>query len=232
VNRLKRIRLWLKGRLAWVLVPIIAGPLRGSWFGLFTGTRFIHGDYGVNETAVIQRLVKSHDVVFDIGAHVGYFTLLASRIAAMGKVFSFEPLPANLAYLRRHVRANGLSNVTVFAAAVGRRSGRQSFDLAAGGTGRGRLAAAGAAPLEVQVVSLDELMDGGRVQAPDFIKMDVEGAEGDALRGAARMLARFHPRILLSLHGEAAARDCEALLRGLGYRLSPVEEGGILAEAV
>jgi FkbM family methyltransferase len=233
MNHAKRVRYWLKRLLCWVVVPIRGGPLAGWWFGLFTGTRFLSGRYGADEVDVFQRLIKPGDVVFDIGAHVGYFSLLASRIVgSQGRVLAFEPLPVNLAYLARHKRVNRRANLEILEVAVGGRAGRMALEFRSG-TGRGRLSAEPCdSQLHVRVVSLDGLFDEGVVPAPNFIKMDVEGAECDALRGARQLLARFRPTIILSLHGAAAKRDCETILASLGYRLSYLKESILIASPI
>lgn len=228
MNGATRFRYWLKRMLCWVLVPIAGGPLKGSWIGLFTGSRFIKGSYGPDEAAHFQQLVKPGDVVFDIGAHVGYFTMLAAHIVGTsGKVFAFEPLPVNLAYLKQHQRVNRLKNVEILPLAVGARQEEMTLDLR-GGTGRGRLATGRADGLQVKVTSLDAMFDQGNLPGPDFIKMDIEGAECDALRGASRLLARYRPVILLSLHGEAG-HESKSILARLGYRLSQVDKSIIVA---
>lgn len=82
---------------------------------------------------------------------------------------------------------------------------------------------------QVQVSSLDDMHDQGRLPDPNFIKMDVEGAEGDALRGATKMLARCHPTILLSVHGPQAKQDCETYLHSLGYEFSYIKPSTMIA---
>jgi FkbM family methyltransferase len=166
--------------------------------------------------------------MYDVGAHVGYFTLIASRIiGTSGKVYAFEPLSMNLAYLHRHRRANRLENVTILPVAVGRVEETRSFQSACG-SGRGRLVL-DRGGRSVRVVALDELWKRGEIPPPNLIKMDIEGFEGDALRGAAEILARFRPTILLSTHGDAAKEDCEAYLGRLGYRFSYFKQSTIIA---
>lgn len=226
---MKRLRYKLKQLLSWVLVPIWAGPLRGYRIGLFTGSRFVRGTYGGDESQVLASLIKPGDVVFDVGAHVGYYTMLASKIVGSGKVLSFEPLPLNLKYLNQHVRANRLTNVEVIAAAVGRAEGWLSFDTGLG-TGRGRLkTGSNESAMRVRVHSIDELLRTGRAPRPNFIKMDIEGAEVDALRGAAGTLRDCRPTILLSTHGREVRLECESLLKELGYRLEPFGHSDLIA---
>src|SRR5206468_1598857 len=101
-----------------------------------------------------------------------------------GHVHAFEPLPRNLYYLERHVRLNDLTNVTVESLAITATSG-DAFFRTAPHASMGGLRDDG--NLHVTTASLDDLLAVGRIPTPDFIKMDIEGAEGDALRGAARL---------------------------------------------
>jgi FkbM family methyltransferase len=229
-SQLRRIRIWLKRKLAWVVVPILGGPLKGDWFGLFTGTPFLKGKYGKYEIATFEQSLRPGDVVFDIGAHVGYFTLLASRLVGpQGRVFAFEPLPVNVEYLMRHVRANRLNNVEILPVAVGGGMGQMSLE-SEGGTGRGRLTATTSeCGPRVPIVSLDAMLEQGRVRGPSFIKMDVEGAEVEALPAAKELISQFHPVILLSLHGDAAHQHCVPFLREHGYELTYLRRTTVLA---
>jgi FkbM family methyltransferase len=215
----------------WIVMPILSGPLRGRWFGLFTGSRFVLGRYGGREAALLAEITRPGDVVFDLGAHVGYLTLLAAKAAGeKGRVFAFEPSPLNLVFLGHHVRLNRLANVRLMPCAVGRTVGRRAFDTARG-SGRGGLkngGAAGAEPM-VEVVGLDEMVHAGRLPRPDVIKMDIEGAEAEALRSAEWIFTNARPKLLLSTHGDAVRAECKALLAGWGYGLSPMTESDFLA---
>ena len=230
----KRVRYWVKQKLNWLTVPICGGPLKGYRFGLFTSSRFLRGTYGDIERPVMESIINTGDVVLDVGAHIGYLTLLASHMVSRdgnrdGRVFAFEPLPLNIAYLKRHISANSIKNVKVYAAAVGLEKGWQSFDLA-GGSGRGSLSArVGGNRLRVQVLRLDSLFEKGEISNPNFMKMDIEGAEGEALKGARNMLVTCRPAILLSVHGQAVREECEAFLKDLGYQWSYIMGSTLLA---
>lgn len=227
MNGAARLRHWLKRKLCWVQVPILGGPLAGSRFGLFTGSRFIKGSYGPDEVAAFRQLIKPGDVVLDVGAHVGYFTMLAARLVGrQGRVIAFEPLPVNLAYLRQHQRVNRLDNVDILPLAVGGTQREMTLALR-GGSGRGRLESGRHAGPRVRVTSLDALLRSGRLPEPDFIKMDVEGAETEALQGAAELLGRCRPTMLLSVHGQRG-HGSKAILTSLGYRLSHVDDQATL----
>lgn len=87
------------------------------------------GSYEYEKRILFERIVGQGKVVFDIGAHVGFYTLLASALTGdKGKVFAFEPVPENLNHLSRHLVLNGVSNVKIFDAAVSNRCGTLFFD--------------------------------------------------------------------------------------------------------
>jgi FkbM family methyltransferase len=162
-------------------------------------------------------------VVYDIGAHSGYYSLLAARcIGTTGRVIAFEPLPENQAALARHLKLNQFSQVTIIPAAVARQAGSRNFKI---GSDRyqGRLAEGG--ELEVRVISLDAEIDAGFLPVPDLIKIDTEGAEFQVLEGARQMLERRRPTLFVSVHSPENRRACQDLLLSLDYRLNLIWNG-------
>lgn len=180
------------------------------------------GTYERESQRVFLQHVKAGDVVFDIGANVGFFTLLAAKLAKGGVVYAFEPLPRNLDYLRRHIEMNKVPNAEVFAVAVAEERGVARFAVAEH-PAMGGLAEGGG--LEVATDTLDQLVAEARIRKPDFIKIDVEGAEHDVLRGAAAVLKEAKPTIFLSAHGWQQHELCTALLREAGYAIEVVRDG-------
>ena len=223
---LKSLRYWIKSRLLWILVPIKAGPLKGYRWSVVTGVRFLRGTYHESETATLIGLINPGDVVYDIGAHVGYYTLVAAQAAGDGRVIAFEPLELNRKTLRKHIEVNGIGNITVLPYAVSCTSGIEQFDLA-GGTGRGQLSTGG--KLAVEVKTIDELYSSGTIPPPNLIKMDIEGAEVSALKGAVRVIEACSPRIFLATHGAEIRRECEEFLRSHGYDLKNFRSSDIIA---
>jgi len=146
--------------------------------------------YEPEVTAVLERLVGEGDTVVDIGAHIGYHTLfLAQRVGPRGKVYAFEPHPDNAALLRKTVAENGLANVIVEQKAVWSETGTGALFKSPDNTVDHRMAAAGEgrAPVVVETVALDDYFEAGaRV---DLVKMDMQGAEGQALTGMKRLIA-------------------------------------------
>ncbi len=207
-------------------LPILAGPLRGRrWLaGAAPGpakglsTLFNRCEPGQLREALRLAALAPDGVCFDIGAHSGLYTLLLSR--ASRRIYAFEPLPRNLAYLVKTLAVNGIRNAHVIPWAVGGASRLDGFQEG-GHSSEGRLDAAGALP--VFTVTCDEFA--ARYQAvPDLLKIDVEGAELEVLKGAIGILRARKPAILLSTHGDGVKNDCLAFLRDLGYaKVEPLD---------
>jgi FkbM family methyltransferase len=203
-------------------LPILAGPLRGRWWlpqSRGKILRILCGTYEPEQTRLFRDYIPAGATVFDVGAHVGYYTLLSSVLAGNnGRVWAFEPNPANHGFLRRHVALNHCDNVSIENAAVSDRSGTASFAFGTG-SGTGHLAADGA--LQVRTLRLDDFCREHDVR-PGFVKIDVEGAEMAVLRGAEDVV-RSRPVIFLSTHGPGIHRECIDWLRERGYSLKPVD---------
>lgn len=212
---------------------ILRGRLRGArWITGASFHAYWLGTFETGKRLLFERTIRPGQVVFDIGANVGYYTLLASSLVGKhGKVYAFEPLSENLIYLRQHLVLNNISNVEVIEAAVADVSGTGSFDP---GLNRsmGHLTAHSGFP--VRVVSLDDLIENEQLPAPDCLKIDVEGAEARVLRGALGVLSR-HPKIFLATHGNTLHDECLALLESFQYSIRvlahdrAVERGEIYA---
>lgn len=205
----RTLRLPLRFIPAGMVIPILSGPLRGyrwivgsSIHGCWLGT------YEQSKQKAVARALRSEMVFFDIGANVGFYSLLA---AAKGcRVFAFEPSRRNLEYLYRHVEINHFDSVRVLAAAVGDHMGTALFSDGEDPS-TGSLSASG---YEVKLISIDTVP-----QVPDVIKIDVEGAEYFVLKGGERVITSAMPMIFLATHGAEVHQRCCDLLSKWGYRL-------------
>jgi FkbM family methyltransferase len=210
-------------------IPILQGSFRGKKWIVGAGN---HGNwlgsYEFKKRLLFERLISTNSVVYDLGAFTGYYTLLASvLVGPAGRVYVFEPLPRNLHYLKQHLTLNRISNVSVIEAAVSNRSGRLTFQEGPS-RARGRLHEGG--ELVVEVVALDELIESGSLPDPQYMKIDVEGAEMRVLEGASQLLERSHPTIFMDTHGIEVHGQCCRFLLGLGYQLEPID-GKSLSES-
>ncbi len=207
-------------------LPILQGKLRGKgWIVGSSNHSCWLGSYEYEKRIVFEKTVRDGSIVFDIGAHVGFYTLLASvLVGPSGKVFAFEPVPRNLLYLREHLRLNRITNVKVVETAVSDSTGTMFFDEGPSSL-VGRISLEGR--LKVRTVSLDELVSQGEVPIPHYIKIDVEGAEILVLSGAKSIFTTAHPALFLATHGRNIHQQCCQFLQSLGYCLRPISVNSV-----
>jgi|ERR1043166_1210092 FkbM family methyltransferase len=181
--------------------------------------------FEVTETRLVSRMIRRGDVVLDIGANIGFYTLLFARLVGdSGRVYAFEPDPTNFALLEKNVRANGYKNVELVRKALADENGKTRLYLAKNNRGMHRLyqPRRGGKSVEVDVVRLDDYFAADHTRI-NFVKMDVEGAESAVLRGMSALLRKNRATMLLEF-APYAIKECgaepEALLqmvRGYGY---------------
>ncbi len=111
------------------VLPILQGPLKGKkWIKGSSINGCWLGTYELDKQVLFSKYIKSGMTVFDVGANVGYYSLLASVLTGKeGKVFSFEPLPENISYLKKHIALNKLKNVSVVEKAVSNEISKMRF---------------------------------------------------------------------------------------------------------
>lgn len=204
-------------------VPILQGPLRGSRWIVGSATHGCWlGSYEFDTQRAFAGLVRTGDVVYDLGANVGFYSLLGAQLAGDdGVVYSFEPLPRNLSYLRKHVAMNRVTNCSVIEVAVADFDGEMTLDSSEA-PATAHLSEGG--DVAVRVVRLDAIVARGEIRPPDVMKIDVEGSEMKALLGTARTIEKFRPRILLATHDRELHAECVAILERFGYRVELLAE--------
>jgi FkbM family methyltransferase len=173
---------------------------------------------------LISERVKGGDVVYDIGAHVGFFTMLLSRHAGDGgRVVAFEPIAENVERLHAAIDANEAANVEVRGVAISDRAGEERLALYGSSlegelAGDGPLHPACVGTIDVRTVTLDDVLSGG-APVPTLLKIDVEGAEGRVLRGGRNLLTAHRPALLIEIHStRAGAEVCDALPIAYAFR--------------
>ncbi len=190
------------------------------------------GTYEPELQAALKEFLRPGQVIYDVGANIGYVTMmLAHHTGPAGKVFAFEALPANVERIQKNVALNGLENVSVVSAAVLDKAGDVTFYVhesvgmgkAAGSAGRRQERYK--AEITVAGLSLDEFVFHRGNPAPDVVKMDIEGGEVLALPGMRRILAEYHPLMLLELHGPESEKAAWDALSAAGYALYEMSDG-------
>jgi FkbM family methyltransferase len=185
-----------------------------------------HGWLEVSVQEALRRLLGEGKVFCDIGANVGFFSLIGSRLVGdSGRVYAFEPAPGNAAAIRENIGLNGMHNAEVIESAVGAEPGREKL-LLVEDLSWSHLESQGWHPrtsttLEVDVVTIDQLVAEGRIRPPDVVKIDVEGSEIDVIHGMRETLTRHKPTLVCELHETNDA--FLAAMEEVGYRAVNLE---------
>ena len=204
---------------------------------------YVCGSYEPNEFDFLARVLAPGMTVLDVGANEGFYSLYcARRVGDRGLVVAVEPSPRERARLERNVALNGLPNVRIEPRALAARAGRAVLRIAnAEHNGQNSLGAFGhasvtlAGQVEVELQTLDALVQGQGLRRVDLLKIDVEGAELAVLRGAEQVLAASRPLILFelfdaALRGQgASAQEVLDFLAARGYRFFKFGADGGLA---
>lgn len=188
-------------------------------------------------TLLLQKLLKDAHCFVDCGAHLGWFTCLASKCMPNGLVYSFEMDDANCDLLRKNVQLNNCHNVIIHQTAVTDTSGHVSYMRKP--TEAQHYYAIRLFPslpnavdeeiIIVQALSLDDFFEDKEIM-PDVIKLDVEGAEVRVLRGMEKLMKRYAPKIFVEVHPEklpnfqASADEVLLLLIDNGYEVYHIEQ--------
>ena len=169
-------------------------------------------------------MVHEGDVILDLGANVGAYTLRAARkIGPRGRVIAVEPLPEAVSLLRKNIRHNQLTNVTVVEAAVCDIDGETIIHVGPRLNAASVVKKAGV-PRKVRAVTIDRLVQELNLQKVDLVKMDIERAEPLALAGMKRTIKMYSPVFLFE--NSASARQA---FERLGYETGTVNRAGIWA---
>ena len=216
------------------VVEIASGPLTGWHMKLDLKTEKYYwlGTYEQGMEAALADFVRQGDIVYDIGANIGYFSLIfARKVGSEGQIFAFEPLPENIERLQENLMLNHREdNVTVVSSAVSDSTGTEEF-LVHSLHSMGKLAGVNGRNTKyqrsviVKSLTIDGFIYDEGKPAPDIVKMDIEGGEVKAIRGMTRLLSDKKPIILLELHGPDAARVVWDTIKEGDYELCHLRPG-------
>lgn len=185
--------------------------------------------YEPEMTGLFYALAESATTVLDVGAHAGFYSLLAGLANPQARVFAFEPMPRVFASLERNVKLNKLENISCFSVAIGAINDTQEFyfpdqeqPISSSLRSDVLIATFPADAIKhvpVSVVPLDQFVAEQGIDKVDLIKLDTERTEHEVLAGARELLQRDHPDIICEVWPDAGNQDqLENELRPLGYR--------------
>jgi FkbM family methyltransferase len=200
------------------VATIASGPMSGLRLvcGWHVSHAHLSGIYELPTQKAIDQHVRPGFVCYDLGASIGYLSLLMARKAK--KVYAFEPAPHAASEIDRHAAANAMENIEVVTLPVSGDVREVRFTLTDAAFGSAINETETRWPvLTLTTITLDMFAE--THPAPDFIKIDVEGEEGRVIEGARRLLATKRPIICCELHSEEAAAHVVSVVREYRYRV-------------
>ena len=192
--------------------------------------------YEKENVEIIKKIVQKEDVILDIGANIGYFTLILAKIAGeKGKVFAFEPYPKNFEILKKNIEVNNYKNVILENKAVFNKNEKIKLFLSPINNGAHRIfnTLNGKNSIEVEAIKLDDYLKNKKI---DFFKMDIEGAELNALIGMESILKNkdikfimeFSPENLRELNKPSKIKELLDFLENKGFILIDINKRSII----
>lgn len=246
-----RQKLWDHFKSLNIQAPVRIRWIEGLYLDLILGNdqsrcMYVCGSFEPNEFAYLREALPEGGTFIDIGANEGFYTVFAARrVGSGGAVVAVEPSPREYARLENNVAINGLTNVKLARTALGARRGKAVLHVAdPEHNGQNTLGDFGHAEVkavdhvQVDITQLDSLVQDSGLSTVDLIKMDVEGAELEVLKGGSATLERYKPTLLLEIFDAAlrkqgaSAHQVIDLLRRLGYSFYAFSESTGLPQAV
>jgi FkbM family methyltransferase len=184
--------------------------------------------HGGDEGRVMRQSISQGDTFLDVGANHGTYALLACRLVGpRGSVLAFEPQPHLAGLLKKSFLSNRFLNCSVHEVALGDREGQTSFYIPAhsglAGIHKKFSASGGFREIKVKMARFDDLVDWEKLPGQIFLKLDIEGSELEFLRGAANMIRKRRPVMLMEINPASAAAaghqvaDIVSQLKAFGY---------------
>jgi len=209
--------------------------IRNPRHSLIGREMFLNGIWEPEVTKYICPRIAQGMTVIDVGADIGYYTLLfAKRVGTEGRVIAFEPIPSAIEKLEQNIRLNGYTNVTVCHYALFSSSGHaileSPFQLSRINPAK---TTSEKKDIQVQTRVFDECVSNLKVQRIDLVKIDVEGAELDVLHGMRHSLERYHPALLIEVHPNTigyfnhGSEDLVKFLAAMKYCTHPVDKSSL-----
>jgi FkbM family methyltransferase len=191
------------------------------------------GGYESEESRIVLQLIEEEDVVFDIGANHGWYSLNIAKMYPHSKIYSFEPIKETFGILAENIKINGFQNISPFNIGVGKENSTMEFnynkDMSGATSMANILERNDVEKITCNVCSLDSFVDDQKINKVDFIKCDIEGAELFALQGGKNILEQCRPKLFVEMLRKWAAKygyhpnDIIRFMSNLGYQCFEIQ---------
>ena len=242
---MNKIKDALRNLIRYVLTPIVKNHIHTIKFGSVAITvkggvgflRVIH--HLTPEERFLSNLDLKNKTIYDIGSHIGILAIFFAKTSGRdGRVIAFEPNPESYLKIRQNVELNGLDNVQIINIGIGDKRRTETMVVPRNISGWGSmekniqlhiLKLRGAKSLKVEIDTLDKCIEANKLPKPDFIKMDIEGMEYNALIGMAETITKYKPSFHIEIHGvdkESKIKNIQRIVKYFdshGYSISHVE---------
>ncbi|MBM3228373.1 FkbM family methyltransferase, partial [Candidatus Pacearchaeota archaeon] len=199
----------------------------------FSAVRCAHPSY---ESEIRKHFSLDSGVFIDVGANIGkYSIMVGKRLGDKVKVIAFEPMPYTFEILKKNIELNKLKNIIPFEYALGKKEERLDFYLDREGVGGGAHslikdnANITKNKIGVCVKKLDDILKELKIKRVDLIKIDVEGAEADVLKGTEKTLKKYHPKIIFEAWNKEYLEKCKKILDKFGYKIKQIAPENYIA---
>jgi len=195
------------------------------------------GKYESEERSYVMGMIESDDVVFDIGANFGWYSLNIAKKYPNAQIYAFEPVPSSFDVLSRNIALNNLKNVNVFNIGIGKENTVSEFsfnrDISGATSMVNLLDREDAEKIKCDIRTIDSFVQEKNIGKVDFIKCDIEGAEFFALQGGKDVLEKHRPKLFVEMLRKWAAKfgyhpnDIIMFMSNLGYNCFEIADGGL-----
>ncbi len=214
-------------------LKILSGDLKGYKFIAVSTNDYLLGTYELNTLNRIKKDISTNSIVYDIGANFGYYSMIFAQ-NTQENVFAFEPIPDNIKIFKNHLLINNVSNVSILPFAIADIDKEVEFSNEFNNQGNTYVEDSPlyqniSSKIKINCRSIDSVVNEKLAPPPTFIKIDVEGAEFDALMGAVNTIKQYKPIILLAtheLHVPGIKDKCLELLKTLNYSVNEMNNTG------
>ncbi len=197
-----------------------------------TRERHMITDIWIHQVYTKEFDIEKNDIVVDIGANIGVFSVFASYFAKNGTVYAFEPEPESFELLRENAESNNMSNIRLINKAVSARSGKRDFYVGRPGSGGHTFCRIKGRKITVQTISLEDFFKRYELPKLDFLKMDCEGAEYEILFNCPRTTLAKIKKISMEYHDIDRDKNGNSLKKFLENNGFTVKKTGRTGEKI